>query len=411
MHHRRCQGKILAIAFALIVALSISFAILRNGSSTSYGYYSLAASSLMKAATPMTMKEWRNDLRSKCQAYVDRIQQQGANITDIHLEQKEQFEIAALNDLYIPDNMTIDQEQQTSQSNRFCDHVFIDLGTNRGDTIAASVDAVVDVCTPIFLEADPTLKKAYRISRNFPHYHVDYDSNFQIHTKGYKGFGLTTKLQKYFASTDINEVCVYGMEGNPYFTSHLWNLERTINSIRPKPLQHLKIYTETVVSPTDGETTLYVDQVSDKNHFWGSSLIKSMPDVRKTAKKLNNGTMVEAHINGMTLTTLLKKTLKVFDPSSSKSNRSPSSVLVKMDVEGAEYAIIKEVAQSGILCEYLQMASNNHNHNATILIEYHQRLFSDQEEKQKHMDGLKEARQKLKDCGVQIQQLPNFFTG
>ena len=140
-----------------------------------------------------------------------------------------------------------------------------------------------------------------------------------------------------------------------------------------------------------------------------------MPDVQKTAQR-NNGTMVEAKVEGVTLSTLLRRTLSAFEndsesPSSDvgeegNNQSNGGSLLVKMDVEGAEYSIIKEVAESGVLCEYVTKGNN-----ATILVEYHGRLYDDKEEKLKEMDGMKEAREKLKNCGVQVKPLPNFFTG
>jgi hypothetical protein len=139
--------------------------------------------------------------------------------------------------------------------------------------------------------------------------------------------------------------------------------------------------------------------------FWGSSLIKSMPDVRKTADR-NNGTAIEAKVYGMRLSTLLRRSLSAFDPNGEADSKIGGSLLVKMDVEGAEYSIIKELAASKTLCEYVGL-----NNNVTLIVEYHQRLFRDAEEKLDVMDGVKEAREKLKNCGVVFQQLPNFFTG
>lgn len=64
----------------------------------------------------------------------------------------------------------------------------------------------------------------------------------------------------------MESVCVYGVEGNPYFTSKLQAMERVINAIRPWPLKHLHIQTETIVNSVDGPTTLFIDQYSEKNH-------------------------------------------------------------------------------------------------------------------------------------------------
>ena len=130
-----------------------------------------------------------------------------------------------------------------------------------------------------------------------------------------------------------------------------------------------------------------------------------MPDVRKTAER-NNGTVVEAKVDGITLSTLLRRTLSAFENPQQSGKRSGGALLVKMDVEGAEYSIIKEVAASGVLCEYV-----SNGNNATILVEYHGRLYHDKEAKLRELEGMKEAREKLKECGVHVQPLPDFFTG
>ena len=140
----------------------------------------------------------------------------------------------------------------------------------RGDTIALAVDATLDVCSQLFFEADPTIEKKYRNSRQFPHPHLD-ETKLSIHGKGYKSvenFKLSSLLQKYFNRNggSMEEACVYGMEGNPYFTRHLKNLEAFVYDMKPRPFNHLYIHTESVVAPIDGPTTLYIDQFSEKNH-------------------------------------------------------------------------------------------------------------------------------------------------
>jgi hypothetical protein len=138
--------------------------------------------------------------------------------------------------------------------------------------------------------------------------------------------------------------------------------------------------------------------------FWGSSLIQSMPDVRKTAKR-NNGTVLTAHVQGITLSSLLRRALLPFDKNGDKT-KSGGSLLVKIDIEGAEYAILKELEATRLICDYVQMGNN-----ATLVVEYHQHLIRDAEEKRQAMEGLKEAREKLKNCGVQFRRLPDFWTG
>ena len=75
-------------------------------------------------------------------------------------------------------------------------------------------------------------------------------------------------------------------------------------------------------------------------------------------------------------------------------------------MSGAEYSILKELEATKTICDYVRMGNN-----ATLVVEYHQHLIKNPEDKQKAMAGLREAREGLKDCGVRFRRLPDFFTG
>jgi len=129
-----------------------------------------------------------------------------------------------------------------------------------------------------------------------------------------------------------------------------------------------------------------------------------MPDIRRTTRK-NNGTTVKANVNGITLSTLLQKTLKPFEPEAKPSVQSGGSLLVKMDVEGAEFGVVKELAASNVLCNYVKLGNS-----ATLVVEFHLHLIKDPQDKQAAMTGLKDAKEKLRNCGVKFRNLPDFWT-
>lgn len=128
-----------------------------------------------------------------------------------------------------------------------------------------------------------------------------------------------------------------------------------------------------------------------------------MPDIRKTARQ-NNGTVVRANVHGITLSTLMKRTLLAFH-TSDPEKRSGGSLMIKMDVEGAEFGVLKELATSGVLCEYLALGNQ-----ATLVVEFHQHLVKNEEEKQAATRGLRDAKETLRSCGAKFRQLPNFWT-
>lgn len=208
------------------------------------------------------MRDWRHALQSSCTQFLNSIGE--ANITNAHLETKEVLEAQALNRLAISeqDSLVIDSNRPKYQ---FCQHAFFDLGTNRGDSIGCAVDASLDVCSDDFLLKDPSIRKAYRISRDFPRLHLDVN-DLKMYGKGNQGLSLLRLLRDFFDGPGMESVCVYGMEGNPYFTEKLQKLNALVNGMRPRPLKHLHIHTETIVSPKDGPSSLYIDQYSEKNH-------------------------------------------------------------------------------------------------------------------------------------------------
>jgi hypothetical protein len=233
--------------------------------------------SLLKDREEEDMRRWRLQLEASCQQFLQTIPS-NTNLSRVHLDHKQQLESDALGRMVIPDRETALQHAVEQRDEFiFCSNVFIDLGTNRGDSISCAVDASLDICSLLFVEKDANLRPAYRMSLSFPRLHFNV-SDLRIHASGSQGLSLLRFLQDYFIQTGMESVCVYGMEGNPYFTSKLKAMEKVINAMRPRPLKHLHIQTETIVNAMDGPTTLFIDQYSEKNHV--SSKLLSPRDAR-----------------------------------------------------------------------------------------------------------------------------------
>lgn len=113
----------------------------------------------------------------------------------------------------------------------------------------------------------------------------------------------------------------------------------------PRPVRYAHFFTETVGAGVDGPAVLYLDTINADNNFWGSSMIANHWDVAKSAT--GDGKLVEAHVDGLTLTTLLKQAARM-EPG--------AHIIIKCDIEGAEYALLNEAFDSGILCEYAENA-------------------------------------------------------
>lgn len=78
--------------------------------------------------------------------------------------------------------------------------------------------------------------------------------------------------------------------------------------------------------------------VSKWQKFWGSSILASQQDAKKTADQ-NNGTLVTASVQGVQLSALVKNTMLPFKPDATDEDKAGGLLIIKMDIEGAEYQV------------------------------------------------------------------------
>ena len=215
---------------------------------------------LRKDENTLVMEEWREDFKSSCQSVLENIK---GHFDQAALDEKEKIEKIAVSSIKLPEPSGLRGVLPIQhQKYEFCRNAFIDLGTNIGDSIGYFVDNAIDVCSPLWVEANPKTK----FNADFPRPHLDV-TDLKIHNKGYGANPLFGMLQKYMGRSGEQVIlpeatCVYGMEGNPAFTERLQRLENFIVGMKPRPVQHLHILTESVVTAVDGPTKLYLDKVS-----------------------------------------------------------------------------------------------------------------------------------------------------
>jgi hypothetical protein len=132
--------------------------------------------------------------------------------------------------------------------------------------------------------------------------------------------------------------------------------------------------------------------------------LSSQQDAIKSAKELGNGTTFSADVQGITLSTLTKSTMLSYKPGATPDEQIGGLLIVKMDVEGAEYQVLKEVAASGVLCEYIAKGNR-----VVMIVEYHNMSITDANERRREKDGSNLAKKKLEDCGVEFGKLAAFW--
>lgn len=142
---------------------------------------------------------------------------------------------------------------------------------------------------------------------------------------------------------------VYAFEANPLFDDDLQRMKTKIeagfgaNKKSPAKERVVKLYKSTAVWVHDGHIEFYLDTINERNNFYGSSLKRAHPDVRDGKQKVN--------VSCVDLVRLLRE-LSVDD-----------FVVVKMDVEGAEYDLLTHLIVNDAL-RYIDL----------MTVEYHKEL-------------------------------------
>ena len=157
---------------------------------------------------------------------------------------------------------------------RRCRNAFMDLGTNIGDSVGYFVDNAIDVCSPMWARDNPETK----INAGFPRPHLDV-TTLEFRHRGSKPnplYGLLQQLTKGSPMATSETFCVYGMEGNPTFTERLTKLENFISDMNPRPVQHMHIFTESVVTAKDESTKLYLDKTSVEQNVSNQNIQKKL---------------------------------------------------------------------------------------------------------------------------------------
>lgn len=232
-------------------------------------------------ANAAAMGRWRKTLVGECDKMM---------ATSPSLPEKLRIEQQAMSQIELPATkpagLPLDHRHY-----EYCRNTFIDLGTNIGDSIGYFVDNSFDACTPIWMKNNPK----QRMDEKFPRVHLDV-TDLIFHNEGVKkGNPLAGMLQRQlehekYGSVGPESFCVYGMEGNPEFTERLQKLENFVMDMQPRPVRHLHIHTESVITAVDGPTKLYLDKTSVKENVSALIPLDTCPRCRKLFPSLTDRT-------------------------------------------------------------------------------------------------------------------------
>ncbi len=132
--------------------------------------------------------------------------------------------------------------------------------------------------------------------------------------------------------------------------------------------------------------------------------MSSQQDAVKSAKELGNGEVFSADVQGISLSTLTKRSVLAYKPGAIAEETKGGLLIIKMDVEGAEYQVLKEAAASGVLCDYIQKGNR-----VVMIVEFHNMSITDPEERVREKSGANEAKKTLSSCGVEFGNLQGFW--
>jgi hypothetical protein len=296
--------SIIFLTVGLLLLFVITTITFQSPNLDKYTVSTFSSSSPSSSATPeLSMTKWRSMATAQCKSLLTTIATNSGAVDDLHvLKQKEALEesLLAMMTISKPKKNTPiyrSHENAVPVYNQDCRNVFIDLGTNIGDSIGHFIDTVIDVCSPLWWEIDPKLK----FNTTFPRLHLDV-STLEFHQQNVPTNRLLFLLQRLlkgqaiidgqnkslqessssflsqhqpssYDSTGVDvgvgpeSFCIYGVEGNPTFTDRLIKLQNFImDSIQPRPISHIHIFTESVAVATDGPTQLYLDKTSTENN-------------------------------------------------------------------------------------------------------------------------------------------------
>lgn len=259
-----------------------------------------------------------------------------------------------------------------------CQNVVMDFGANIGDTSGKVMDAglVHKTCDDQFVVFD-VVEKQFKNAKK---------QNMLVQQ-------FVKLMETRDAKTGPEDYCYYGVEGNPVFTERLQTIENTVMGMRPRPIQHMHFFTESVGAGKDGPTVLYLDTINDQQNYWGSSIFANHQDVRKSKEK---GGTTEAPVTGYTIGSLMKKTLRYYQ------DKVPNNHLIlKVDIEGGEYPLLHQAADDGTLCDFCKAGNT-----ADLFIEFHSQRVTG---KHDFVGQTKAMKEKLTACGVNFRNLAAWW--
>lgn len=141
------------------------------------------------------------------------------------------------------------------------------------------------------------------------------------------------------------DVCAFGFEPNPHWTDTLEQIEESYN-LQGWPVV---MFTETAINTHGDDVSFFLEPAeSSKHHEWGASLTAW----HKSMSAITAGSIHVSHFIH-------------FVANKREGRVEGSQIIAKMDVEGAEYALVPHLIITGALCLINEIFVEFHDFSVT----------------------------------------------
>lgn len=169
-------------------------------------------------------------------------------------------------------------------------------------------------------------------------------------------------MEAYDPNVAPEDYCVYGIESNNAVSFDLERLERRIMRTTPRPVRRLHFFLDTRLVQKD-DLTLFNEMPLDQT-----------PVGIASARGYTHGRSLTALVYGLLL--------------------EGGHLMIQLDMEGDEYEVLNEAAESGVFCKFVHELHNT----VDVMVVLHE---ANSEQSQYYQ----EARQKIIDCGVNLFEI------
>jgi len=181
-----------------------------------------------------------------------------------------------------------------------CTSLFLDLGANRGDTILR-----------------------------------------WLTEENYNGRAKSDSISKVYKLEERRKFCILSFEPNGMFEPRLNTIQKSMQAKGYK----VKVKTRTAVSDIFSDSLIYIDGVS--THSYGTSLFSE--------KKVNFGGRLHPLGKGQSVKLVDLRAILSCIPKNTE-------LVVKMDIEGGEYDVLRSIVPSGLACAIDLLIIEYHDH-------------------------------------------------